>query len=77
MPVLANRRSGKILVVNLWESEEAARGGEEGSHWFRAFGAEVAGGEVTEVERYGVVYPGTEGNAAFAGSRDIRSLGGR
>jgi heme-degrading monooxygenase HmoA len=75
--VLANRRSGKIPVVTLWESEEAVRGGEEASYWFRAFGAEAAGGEVTGVERYEVVYTGTQGNAVFAGSRDIRSLGGR
>jgi heme-degrading monooxygenase HmoA len=77
LPVLANRRSGKILVVILWESEEAVRGGEEGSHWFRAFGAEVTGGEVTEVERYEAVYPKTEGNEALAGAPDILSLGGR
>ena len=49
--VLTKRRSGKILVVTLWESEEAMCGGEEASYWFRAFGAEAAGGEVTNVER--------------------------
>ncbi len=54
--VLANGQGGKILVVTLWESEEALRAGEEASHWFRAFGAEVAGGEVTDVERYEVFY---------------------
>jgi heme-degrading monooxygenase HmoA len=75
--VLADRQNGKILVVTLWESEEALRGGEEASQWFRAFGAEVAGGEVTDVERYEVVYSEAEGNEALAGARDIRSLGGR
>jgi hypothetical protein len=45
--------------------------------WFRAFGAEVTGGEVTEVERYEAVYPETEGNEALAGAPDILSLGGR
>jgi heme-degrading monooxygenase HmoA len=75
--VLADRQNGKILVVTLWESEEALRGGEEASQWFRAFGAEVAGGEVTDVERYEVVYSEAEGNEALAGTRDIRSLGGR
>ena len=60
------------MVVTLWESEEAMRSGEEASHWFRAFGAEV-----TNVERYEVVYSETEGNTASAGSRGIRSLGGR
>ncbi len=74
--VLADRQNGKILVVTLWESEKAMRGGEAASHWFRAFGAEVAGGEVAEVERYEVVYSETEGNAALAGAQDIRSLGG-
>jgi heme-degrading monooxygenase HmoA len=75
--VLANRQNGKILVVTLWESKKAMRGGEEASYWFRAFGAEVAGGEVAEVERYEVVYSETEGNAALAGARDPGSLGGR
>jgi heme-degrading monooxygenase HmoA len=73
--VLADRQNGKILVVTLWEDEEAMRGGEGASHWFRAFGAESAGGEVTNVERYEVVYSETEGNAALAETRDIRSLG--
>ena len=53
--VLANHQNGKILVVTLWKSEEAMRGGEEASHWFRAFSAKVAGGKVTDVERYEVV----------------------
>ena len=75
--VLADRQSGKILVVTRWESAGALRGGEEASHGFRAFGAEVAGGEVTDVERYEVVYSETEGNEALAGARNIRSLGGR
>jgi heme-degrading monooxygenase HmoA len=76
--VLANRQGNKILVVTLWESEEALSGGEEAAHWFRAYGAEVAGGEVTDVERYEVVYSETaESNEALVGARDIRSLGGR
>ena len=75
--VLANGQSGKILVVTLWEGEEALRGGEEAAHWFRAFGAEVAGGEVTVVDRYEVVYSETEGKEALAGAQYIRTLGGR
>ena len=74
--VLADRQSGQILVVTLWESEEALRGGEEASHWFRAFVAEVAGGEVTDVERYEVVYSEAKGNEALAGAQDHGSLGG-
>jgi heme-degrading monooxygenase HmoA len=50
--VLANRQNGKILIVTFWQSEAALRGGEEAAHWFRAFSAKVAGGEVTDVERY-------------------------
>jgi heme-degrading monooxygenase HmoA len=54
--VLANHQDGQILIVTLWESEEAMRRSEEASYWFRAFSAEVAGGEVTSVERYEVVF---------------------
>ena len=75
--VLANRQNGKILVVTLWESEEAMRGCEEASYWFRAFSAEAAGGEVTNVERYEIVFSETENNAALDGARGHRSLGGR
>jgi hypothetical protein len=32
------------------------RRSEEASYWFRAFSAEVDGGEVTSVERYVVVF---------------------
>jgi heme-degrading monooxygenase HmoA len=75
--VHANRQNGKILIVTLWESEEVMRGGEEASYWVRALSAEVAGGEVTNVERYEVVYSETENNAALAGARGHHSLGGR
>jgi heme-degrading monooxygenase HmoA len=53
--VLANRRSGEIVAVTLWESEEAMRATEGADYWLRAFGAEVAGGEVTGLDRYEVV----------------------
>ena len=59
--VLANHQTGQILIVTLWESEEAMRRSEEASYWFRAFSAEVAGGEVTSVERYEVAF--SEGRA--------------
>ena len=75
--ILANRQNGEILVVTLWEGEEAMRGGEEASYYFRAFSAAVDGGGVTSVERYEVVYSETENNAGSAGARDVRSLGGR
>ncbi len=54
--VLANRQTGHVLIVTFWENEEAMRGGEKASYWFRAFSAEAAGGEVTGVERYEVVF---------------------
>ena len=57
--VLAKHRNSKILVVTFWASREAMRAGEEASRWLRAFGAEAAGGEVTSVERYEVVFSGT------------------
>jgi hypothetical protein len=53
--VLTNRRSGKVLAVTLWESEQAMNATEEAAHWLRVFSAEAAGGEVTGVERYEVV----------------------
>lgn len=53
--VLANRRSGEIVAVPLWESEEALRATEGPSYWLRTFSAEAAGGEVTGLDRYEVV----------------------
>ena len=73
--VLANHQNGKILVLTLWKSEEAMRGGEEASYWLRAFSAEAAGGEVTDVERYEVVFS-ENGEARSAGVRDLRSFRG-
>ena len=73
--VLANYQNGKILVVTLWKSEEAMRGGEEASYWLRAFSAEAAGGEVTDVERYDVVFS-ENGEARSSGVRDLRSFRG-
>ncbi|HZB09131.1 MAG TPA: antibiotic biosynthesis monooxygenase, partial [Rubrobacter sp.] len=37
--VLADRQSGKVLVVTLWESEQALDATEDASHWLRIFGA--------------------------------------
>jgi hypothetical protein len=53
--ILGNRRSGEIVTVSLWESEEAMCATEGASYWLRAFGAEAAGGEVTGLDRYEVV----------------------
>jgi hypothetical protein len=43
------------VAVSLWESEEAVRATEGPSYWLRAFGAEAAGGEVTDLDMYEVV----------------------
>jgi hypothetical protein len=54
--VLADRQSGKVLAVALWESEQAMDATEEAAHWLRAFGAETAGGMLKSVERYEVFF---------------------
>jgi heme-degrading monooxygenase HmoA len=77
MLVLANSRNGHILIVTFWESEKAMRGGEEASHWFRAFGAGVAGGEVTNVERYKIVYSETKNDVVLAEVQGQRSFNRR
>ena len=53
---LADRGSGKVLTILLWESEEAMRASEEASYWYRRYSAEAAGEKVTMVERYEVVF---------------------
>jgi heme-degrading monooxygenase HmoA len=54
--VLADRQSGKVLAVTLWESEQAMDTTEEAARWLRAFGAEAAGGKQKGVERYEVFF---------------------
>jgi hypothetical protein len=60
--ILADRQSGKVVGVALWESEEAMRASEEAAYWFRTYGAEAASERVTSVERYEVVF--SEGTGA-------------
>jgi heme-degrading monooxygenase HmoA len=59
--VLADRQSGKVLAVALWESEQAMDATEEAAHWLRAFGAESAGGILKSVERYEIFFLDVEG----------------
>ncbi len=59
--VLADRGSGKVLAVALWESEQAMDATEEAAHWLRAFGAESVGGMLKGVERYEVFFLEVEG----------------
>jgi heme-degrading monooxygenase HmoA len=52
---LADRRSGKVELVTLWESEQAMHQSEEDADRLRDETARAAGGEVEDVERYEVV----------------------
>jgi hypothetical protein len=52
--LLGNPESGKMLTVTLWETEQEMHATDEAAYWFRAFGAEEAGGTVSEVEVYEV-----------------------
>jgi hypothetical protein len=54
--VLVERASGKVLGLTLWESEQAMSTTEEAAYWLRVFSAEAAGGMITEVERYEVIF---------------------
>jgi heme-degrading monooxygenase HmoA len=54
--VLADRQSGEMLVVTLWESEQAMDATEDASQWMRIFGAQSRGGTINRVERYEVFY---------------------
>ncbi len=52
---LADRQSGKVELVTLWESEEAMHQSEEEAEQLRAGTTRATGGEIAEVERYEVV----------------------
>jgi heme-degrading monooxygenase HmoA len=52
---LADRQSGKVEMVTLWESERAMRQSDEDADRLRGATARAAGGEVAGVERYEVV----------------------
>jgi heme-degrading monooxygenase HmoA len=54
--VLADRKSGKVIAMTLWESEQAMDATEEASQWLRIFSAESSGGTISSVERYEVFY---------------------
>jgi hypothetical protein len=59
--VLADRKSGKVLAVTLWESGQAMDITEEAAHWLLAFGTETAGGTIKDVERYEVFFAEVKG----------------
>jgi heme-degrading monooxygenase HmoA len=52
---LADRQSGEVQLVTLWESEEAMRQSEEEAEQLRGETARAVGGEIAGVERYEVV----------------------
>jgi heme-degrading monooxygenase HmoA len=52
---LADRQSGKVEMVTLWESEQAMHQSEDDADQLRSATARAAGGEVADVERYEVV----------------------
>jgi hypothetical protein len=58
--VLADRQSGKVLAVTLWENEQAMDATEDASHWLRIFSAEASGGTISSVERYEVLFSGIQ-----------------
>ena len=70
--VLADRESGKVLVVTLWESEQALDATEDASHWLRIFGAESSGGTVSSVERYEVLFSRVQQTPLFERSGESR-----
>jgi heme-degrading monooxygenase HmoA len=57
---LADRQSGEVQLVTLWESEEALHQSEEDADQLRGATARATGGEVAGVERYEVVLLHTE-----------------
>jgi heme-degrading monooxygenase HmoA len=54
--VLADRKSGKVLAVTFWETEQAMDATEEAAHWLLTFGTETAGGKIKGVGRYEVFF---------------------
>jgi len=54
--VLADRQSGKVLAVTLWETEQAMEATEDASEWLRVFSAKSGGGTISSVQRYEVFF---------------------
>ena len=53
---LADRQSGKVLAVTLWESEQAMRASEESANQLRDESAETTSETTAGVERYEVTF---------------------
>jgi heme-degrading monooxygenase HmoA len=57
----ADRQSGKVLAVTLWESEQAMRASEEAANQLRDESAEAASETIAGVERYEVTFAELKG----------------
>jgi len=75
--VLADRQSGKVLAVTLWESEQAMEATEDASHWMRIFTAESGGGTISSVQRYEVFFSAMQGAPLSERSGESRSTEAR
>ena len=53
---LADRGSGKVIAVTLWESLEAMRASAEAANQLRSDSAETAGESIVAVEEYEVLF---------------------
>ena len=52
---LADRETGKVVGVTLWETEEAMRASEEAANKLREGAAQSTGGGIASVERFEVI----------------------
>ena len=52
---LADRSSGTMIGITLWDSEEALRASEEAAEGLRQGAASATGGRIASVERFEVV----------------------
>jgi heme-degrading monooxygenase HmoA len=53
--LFGDRENGRMLTMNLWESEEAMHATDEHAHWYRTFGAQDAGGRVESTRFFEVL----------------------
>ena len=58
---LADRESGKVIAVTVWESEEALRASAEAANQLRSDSAEAAGESIAAVEEYEVLFSEVQG----------------
>jgi heme-degrading monooxygenase HmoA len=61
---LADRQSGKVLLVTLWESPESMQASEEQGEKLRQENAEAGAGKITGVDRFEVAFAMTPAEVA-------------